>query len=142
MCVVLERCRWLSHEVLRVVDGALDRREGSALTCEVSGGQRCVVADKLSNLGDEVKALKETVADAHHVGEVTEAHNPKTDAAHVVGSSLELRNARDVLVGRDDVVEKMHSSAHRLGEFVPEHAVCRSVNKACERLMEPRQQFL
>ena len=89
-----------------------------------------MVADELSDLGDEVQALKGAVADAHHVGEVTEAHNPKTNAAHVVGSSLELRNARDVLVGRDDVVEEVHSGAHRLCELVPEHAVCLSVNKA------------
>ena len=53
-----------------------------------------MVADKLSGLGDEVQTLKGAVADSHHVGEVTEAHNAKTNVAHVVGSSLELRNAR------------------------------------------------
>ena len=89
-----------------------------------------MVADKLSDLGDKVQALEGAVADTHHVGEVTKAHDTKTDAERT-GCTLfaEMASSRKCTSVRTDSASLSQSTR------------CAAASTKREKLMEPRQQF-
>ncbi len=108
---------------LRVVDAALDGREGPALFGQVDAGQHGMVAHEFHHLGGEFLPFGGAVADAGVVHQVRQAHDAQPDAAGAVGGFFEGRDSRDVLVGVDHVIQEAGREHHILAQALPIHAV-------------------
>jgi len=97
---------------VRVVDAALNGREGPAFARKLDAGLHGNVAHVLHHLRGEILAGRGAVANIDVVHQVGQAHDAQSDAAGAQGGLAELRHCGHVGIGVDHVIQKADGELH------------------------------
>src|SRR5690606_2293575 len=92
-------------KMVGIVNAALYRQEGAALAGQFHTGAHAVVTNELEDDPSQRLPFLAAVADADAVEQVTQTHDPQTDAAGVQSRLAQLRHSRHISVGGDDVIK-------------------------------------